>query len=395
MFVHKNRLQHLLRPQHYIEPEHYATELKTLFQPSWQFVASAKELESPGDFVTLDLLDVPVLVRNFDGQHRAFINVCPHRHSMLTCEPSGNAPQLKCQYHGWQFQSDGRTAKIPEPKAFRPWDRDNACLTSIRLERCGDLLFANLDPSACSLKTWLGDWFDIVSQGFSRPWWTMAETWDFDAPCNWKVVIENTLESYHVGEVHPTWMGGHLPAEENAEHELNDRFTMLRYSDHTGLQARAVRVCKQLGGKPIDGYWHLHMHPNLVFVWNDTFNYVASTRPTGPDTCQVQIRMFPLWPETRHPWKLCLRQGSWRIARRMMRQIFNEDRTVYEAQQRGISRSPHRGVIGIREERIFQFQKYVCQRTGIAPEMHPEDAAIEMETDLSARPSPAADAVFE
>ncbi|MEM1227626.1 MAG: aromatic ring-hydroxylating dioxygenase subunit alpha [Planctomycetota bacterium] len=377
MFVHRNRLQHLLRPTHYRDPDHYASETKQLFRASWQFVCSVSEVQQDGDFRTVERFGVPILVRNFGGVYRAFQNICPHRHSMLTCEASGNSPVLKCQYHGWQFQCDGRTAKIPEPRAFRPWDRDNARLTPVRLERCGDLLFVCLDQEAPSLRDWLSPYFDTIENVFSRPDWRMAEAWDFDAACNWKVVIENTLESYHVAEVHPNWMDGQLPAEEHSEHELDERYTMLRFSNQTGLQARAVRACQQLGGTPIQGYWHLHVHPNLVFVFTDTFNYFATTIPTGPETCQVQMRMFPFWPSTNNPWKMGLRFACWRISRRMTRTIFGEDRTIYGAQQRGISRSPHRGVIGIREERIFQFQEYICRRLSIPPEPHPADIATE------------------
>ncbi|MEM6363404.1 MAG: aromatic ring-hydroxylating dioxygenase subunit alpha [Planctomycetota bacterium] len=365
MFVHRQRLTHLLRPEHYADPSQHEAEQERLFRPSWQFIATTSQLASPGDFITTELCGTPVLVRNFDGRFVAFVNICPHRHTMLTCQANGHAKELKCQYHGWQFKEDGRASKIPEPKAFRPWDRENAQLVTVRLSRCGDLLFASLDPNGPSLQSWLAPYFDMIEERFGSPNWSRAFNWDFDAACNWKVVIENTLESYHIAEVHPDWMGGQLPAEENATHELTDRYTMLRYSDDGVLQARALSVCRLLGGEPIDGYWHLHLHPNLVFVCNDTLNFVVSTRPTGPQTCHVMMRVFPLWPRTRRPGRLAIRWANWWAAGRLTKKIFNEDRSIYEAQQHGISRSPHRGVIGIREERIFQFQRYVCQQTGL------------------------------
>ena len=68
----------------------------------------ARDLARPGDFLTFDLLETPILLRNFDGELRAFLNVCPHRHSRLTDKPRGNAEKLRCQYHGWEFNADGR-----------------------------------------------------------------------------------------------------------------------------------------------------------------------------------------------------------------------------------------------------------------------------------------------
>ena len=55
-----------------------------------------------------------------------------------------------------------------------------------------------------------------------------------------------------------------------------------------------------------------------------------------------------------------LRALSWKVAR----QVFDEDGTIYTGVQQGLEASPHRGVIGTREERIYHFQEYVnrvCQ----------------------------------
>jgi hypothetical protein len=41
------------------------------------------------------------------------------------------------------------------------------------------------------------------------------------------------------------------------------------------------------------------------------------------------------------------------------RRVFAEDATIYEGVQKGLAASPHPGVIGVREERIYYFQKYV------------------------------------
>ena len=373
MFVHKNRMRHLLRPPQYRDTEHYRTEIKQLFMPSWQFVATESELSRDGDFQTMTMLGTPILIRNFDGDIRAFKNVCPHRHSMLTCAASGNTPVLKCQYHGWQFGVDGKTRKIPEPKAFRPWDRENSMLTPVRLQRCGDLLFVTLSDSTPDLRDWLSPMFDEIEANFATPMHRMGEAWEFDAPCNWKVPIENTLESYHVSEVHPDWMGGVLPEEKFSEHHMDPRYTTLHYHADNKADRKMSEICRQLGNEPTPGYRHWHVHPNVVFVMTDTFNYIATCQPTGPRTCRYRMRMYPLWGTARTPWRKFVRFVAWRIGRRMMRRIIEQDRTIFEPQQRGIEASSHRGVIGIREERIFAFQKYVCEHTGIEPELEPSD----------------------
>ena len=119
MFTHQHHLRHLLRPEHYTSEEQYCAELRHLFHPAWHPLAVKADLAKPGDFLTFDLLETPILIRNFDGELRAFLNVCPHRHSKLTEKPRGNAERLRCQYHGWEYNADGHTGKIPDAKAAR------------------------------------------------------------------------------------------------------------------------------------------------------------------------------------------------------------------------------------------------------------------------------------
>ena len=47
------------------------------------------------------------------------------------------------------------------------------------------------------------------------------------------------------------------------------------------------------------------------------------------------------------------------MAKLIARKVIAEDAVVYNGVQQGIAASPHPGVIGVREERIYYFQKYV------------------------------------
>jgi len=68
MFLHQQHLRHLLRPEHYTTEGQYRAELRHLFLPAWHPVATVGQLRKPGDFLTLDLLETPILIRNFDGE---------------------------------------------------------------------------------------------------------------------------------------------------------------------------------------------------------------------------------------------------------------------------------------------------------------------------------------
>src|SRR5262249_17105260 len=206
MFINEHRLEHLLTPKQYFAPEQHKLELEKLFLPSWHLLASKADLPKNGDFLTAELFGQPIILRNFDGEYRAFINVCAHRHCLLTHVARGNNQRFVCQYHGWEYNKEGRTGRIPDARCFRPWDRENAQLKTIRTEVCGDLIFVSLDKEGLSLADHLGPYYSRFTHAFASPY-RHAWTWDAACPANWKIFIENSLESYHVPSVHSKSFG--------------------------------------------------------------------------------------------------------------------------------------------------------------------------------------------
>ena len=361
MFTNQHHLRHLLRPEHYTSGEQYRLELRHLFKPAWHPVAAKAELACPGDFLTLDLLETPILVRNFDGELRAFLNVCPHRHSRLTDKSKGHTEKLRCQYHGWEFNKEGGTGKIPDARAFRPWDRDNSCLKSFRLDTCGDLVFINLSDTGPSLREWIGPLWDIW-QGHGGAY-RHAATWEKDFECNWKIVLENSLESYHIPEVHPRTFK-EFPPEENAWHELTDRFTSFRTTPPRDIATRSQDwIVRRLGVPVTKDYWHRVLHPHATGSSLDSFRMMQCVFPTGPTTCRYRAIFFTLRGFRKNPLAWTLYRSLRALATLVAKQVFAEDGAIYTGVQRGMAASPHAGVIGTREERIYYFQKYVLENT--------------------------------
>lgn len=367
MFTNQHHLKHLLRPYHYTSAEHYRAELRHLFQPAWHPLAAKSELAKPGDFLTFDLLETPILIRNFDGELRAFLNVCPHRHSRLTDVPRGNAEKLRCQYHGWEFNKDGGTGKIPEAKAFRPWDRENSCLRRFRVDTCGDLVFVNLNERGPSLREWLAPVWDAW-QSYGGAY-VHSATWEKDFPCNWKVVLENSLESYHIPEVHP-YTFKEFPTEENAWHELTDRFTSFKTLPPADLAGRVqARMVRRMGEPVTNEYWHRVLHPHATGSSLDSFRMMQCVYPTGPTSCRYRCIFFTLRGHRRNPLAWLMYRTLKPIATMIGKRVFAEDGSIYAGVQRGMECSPHAGVIGTREERVYYFQKYVLDHTKGAREL--------------------------
>lgn len=357
MFTHQQHLRHLLQPEHYTTEAQYRAELRHLFHPAWHPLAVKSELARPGDFLTFHLLETPILLRNCDGELRAFLNVCPHRHSQLTDRRRGRSETLRCQYHGWEYTADGRTARIPDARAFRPWDREHSCLRRFHLETCGDLVFVNFSDNPVSLREWIGPFWEVWQShgGIYRH----AGTWEKDFPCNWKVVLENSLESYHIPEVHPHTFKNY-PEESNAWHELNEKYSTFKTRPPRDIGTRMENLFTRLLGEPVTNeYWHRVLHPHATGSMLDSFRMMQCVFPTGPQTCRYRCLFFTLRGRHKNPFAWLSYRLLRGVAKLVAKKVFAEDAAIYEGVQKGMTASPHPGVIGVREERIYYFQKYV------------------------------------
>ena len=92
----------------YVEP--------SKLERNWYFICRATEIPKPGDFVTVQIFQEPlVAVRQADGTIRVFLNVCTHRQAPVF-EGHGCIGVDKlalCPYHGWAFGIDGHCKNAP------------------------------------------------------------------------------------------------------------------------------------------------------------------------------------------------------------------------------------------------------------------------------------------
>ena len=85
-----------------------------LFARSWSFAGYAHDLPNPGDAVPVDLAGMPlVLVRDGDGEIRAFHNVCRHRGATILEEKACGLKFLTCPYHAWAYDLTGALRTRP------------------------------------------------------------------------------------------------------------------------------------------------------------------------------------------------------------------------------------------------------------------------------------------
>src|SRR5688572_14232669 len=76
----------------YHDPDYFRIEMARVIRPSWQIVCHTNDIETPGEWRTLEILGESIIViRGDDGLPRAFANLCRHRGSRLVDGEAGCA----------------------------------------------------------------------------------------------------------------------------------------------------------------------------------------------------------------------------------------------------------------------------------------------------------------
>jgi choline monooxygenase len=187
----------------YVDPRIAELERRTVFSSAWQVVGRAEQVQRPGQFVTANIAEEPiVVVRGTDGELRAFYNVCRHHAAKVVTEPCGLASILHCPYHGWNYGLDGSLKGMPEFEGVNNFARSDNGLVPVKAEVWEAFVFVNLDPNARPLREFLGGLVNRCAPlGLSTLHYFATKSWDI--ACNWKVFVDNYLDcGYHVPHLH-------------------------------------------------------------------------------------------------------------------------------------------------------------------------------------------------
>ncbi|MCB0951342.1 MAG: aromatic ring-hydroxylating dioxygenase subunit alpha [Microthrixaceae bacterium] len=190
----------------YTDPGIAARELATSFGAPL-LVGPARMVERPGDWVTLTLVDTPVVVvRGDDDRVRVLLNACRHRGAQVA-DGAGCSRRLTCPYHAWSYDTSGALVGIPGAEGFADRDRASLGLVELPSEERAGFLWALRDPSgAIDLDAHLGPMeAELESWGLD---YHVATTMELKLRSNWKCALEAFQETYHFPYVHSASLVG-------------------------------------------------------------------------------------------------------------------------------------------------------------------------------------------
>ena len=192
-----------LKADAYTKQSWFDLDTANIIKRTWQWVCHVEKVANPGDYVTAEIAGQPLaIVRDKNGELRAFYNVCQHRaHHLL--EGHGNAALIVCPYHAWSYKLDGRLHGAPHTQHLKEFRKEDICLNQVQVEEFCGFIFVNLDPNASSLLSQSGDLrSEILHWAPDVADLTFGHRLSYDIKSNWKNVVDNFLECYHCPVAH-------------------------------------------------------------------------------------------------------------------------------------------------------------------------------------------------
>ena len=359
----------------YTSAEFFRLELDRVFASSWTCLGHASDVAQPGDLLPMQLLGVPLLMTRTAGSAvRVFHNVCSHRGNQLVWEPCRTRGAIRCPYHAWIYDLEGRltgTPNIGGPGRHEAdgFDRSAHGLEPVRSAVWLELVFVNLSGDAEPFETFiapLAERFErLGGPGYERrlrPAATHGE-FRFDVRGNWKLALENNLDASHLPFIHPSL---------NRQSPLEHHYCFMDHTEFAGQGSSAYEtVPHDSPPLPRIEVWPVHtgeypcLYPNVFVSGHGDHFWSMVLEPVAPDRTIERWRSYFV-DEAADAAEF----ESARVAiRERWALILGEDVAVVEGMQRGRSSPAFEGGIftPVMDPPLHHFHRWVAKRL-TAPE---------------------------
>jgi Rieske 2Fe-2S family protein len=280
----------------YTSPEVFAREKERMFMKDWLCVAREEEIARPGDYMTFRVMDEPVvIVRDGRGSIHALANVCVHR-GVEVAVGHGNAREFKCPYHAWTYDLTGQLLGAPFMNQTPGFDVQRCRLPRIGVGTWAGWVFVNFDADAEPLETFLADFAKDV--GFLKMEdCRLGTKLVLDLACNWKLVVENLIDVYHVQVVHAKSFGQHRGSPDRYPMHLRKyggTCTIYEAAPMTPDGKTRFRRMPAVEDRADNFALSAHLFPNLQVIARSDNVHPLVIWPLAPDaTRMIAYNLYP------------------------------------------------------------------------------------------------------
>jgi phenylpropionate dioxygenase-like ring-hydroxylating dioxygenase large terminal subunit len=293
----------------------FEVELKRIFYGAeWHPIAHESEVAKIGDFKTVRLARVPLLVaRGNDGVVRVFFNSCPHRGNEVESTRSGNRKRFECPYHRWQFRNDGTLIGCPAQQEYSPgFDKADFGLRQPRTETFFGLVFVTFSDETVSLEAYLGDLKPTLAKALGGDGRLVPiGSQRVRYATNWKIYGDN--DAFHGPLLHKalnmlSWQAnnGFMRTCTDRGHVAIETDLVSPPDDGTLKDPSIVRSLNKAGASSAAAIFF----PTFVATKHlDVLNLRFMT-PLGPDEVEVNYAYFAHQDDDEEMFRQRVRQGS-------------------------------------------------------------------------------------
>lgn len=318
----------------YSSPEVYRREIDEYFKKDWLYVGREEELAKPGDYMSLRLVDEPIVIsRGRDGKLNAFFNMCVHR-GVEVAYGNGNTRAFKCPYHGWIYDLEGKLTGATHMKESCGFDAATSRMRQIRVDTWRGNIFICFSAKTRPLVEFLSE-FEKEYGFLHMEKCRLGNKIHMELECNWKLVFENLMDFYHVNVLHANTFGGKF--------SWTDEGIRLKSGSELSIFYDAAPPTP--GGKPLLGKmpWmqdrdysfgcHGYATPNFTLFGRIDCVRPIIVWPVSEKSCYLTI--YHLFPEeffSRPDFKDILK-----VYEDYQLTVLNEDRTMIESMQKAMA----------------------------------------------------------
>jgi phenylpropionate dioxygenase-like ring-hydroxylating dioxygenase large terminal subunit len=280
----------------YHASEVLAREKEVIFGHDWLCVGRAEEIPSPGDYKAFRIIEQPVLLcRRQNGELAAFANTCLHR-GVEVASGSGNTKEFTCPYHGWLYDLEGQLIGAPYMRDAEQFERKNCRLPTLPCETFQGWVFVSLSRNPEPFQAYIAEFAEKFGYLQMEPM-KLGIQRDIELKCNWKLMVENFIDFYHIGVLHKDTIGRHMKTTD-VPYELRQRGQVFINEYDAGSHTKSGEVFVEpipaLKDKPPRFSQAAVITPNVNFFVRPDYVMLYSSWPIDEKTMVMkQFIVFP------------------------------------------------------------------------------------------------------
>ena len=326
--------------EYYIRSECFEMEGEHLFNKGWFAVGFVKDLPQPGSALPVSYFNNPLLIvkSKQDEKIRVFQNVCRHRGMILIEKPTVLKGAIRCPYHSWCYKQTGEVVATPHIGGpgynyHSEIDKKELSLLEVRSHIWRDVIFVNPNGMAPPFEEVHQPLLDRWS-AFDQPIYSDMSDSSFklEVNGNWKLAVENYLESYHLPWVHP---------DLNSYSKLEDHENIVKYGHYAG-QISYKYIPQYKTGKQFTNFknlgpeWdtkgeYIVLFPNLILGVQKDHIFNLIIEPLAPNKIREHIEIYYSDPFLiADEYKETRQENA-----KLWKTVFEEDIFVVEGMQKG------------------------------------------------------------